>query len=167
MKRPHASLQFFTLRVLLYLIPGIASGLAALVALLEASHVTVVLAGLTLLLVALGFAGPPVVDWLRGREASELAQVQLATSREREQDGLRAVQLRDHFEPRGRGILPSQVRDGSFFTGRVKILSELSGWFGQADTADYRARVVTGGPGSGKSAVLGRLVGLANSAFAQ
>ena len=78
------------------------------------------------------------------------------------QAGLEAAQLRDHFGPRARGILPSQVRDGSYFTGRVKVLGELSGWLAQSDTVDYRARVITGAPGSGKSAVLGRLIGLAN-----
>ena len=35
------------------------------------------------------------------------------------------------------------------------------GWLAQSDGTDYRARVVTGAPGSGKSAVLGRLIGLA------
>lgn len=64
--------------------------------------------------------------------------------------------------PGGRGILPSSVRSGSYFTGRVRVLTELAGWLGGTGGADARARVVTGGPGSGKSAVLGRLVWLAD-----
>ena len=155
------NVQFFTVRVLPYLIPGLATGIAALVALLSASHITVPLAGLTILLVALGFAGPPIVDGLRSRGAPQRAQAELAVRRRQEQADLRAAQLRDHFEPRGRGILPTQMRDGSYFTGRVRILGELSSWL-SPDAADCRARVVTGGPGSGKSAVLGRLVGLAD-----
>jgi hypothetical protein len=99
---------------------------------------------------------PDLVGWLGerknepGRHGAE------------EQAGLETAQLRDHFGPRARGILPSQVRDGSYFTGRVKVLGELTGWLARSDTADYRARVITGAPGSGKSAVLGRLIGLAN-----
>jgi hypothetical protein len=94
---------------------------------------------------------PDLVSWLRERKGKPSPHSALA-----------AVQLRDHFEPRARGILPSQVREGSYFTGRVKVLGELSGWLAQSDGTDYRARVVTGAPGSGKSAVLGRLIGLAS-----
>jgi WD40 repeat protein len=54
------------------------------------------------------------------------------------------------------------VRSGSYFTGRVRVLGELAGWLGNTSDADARARVVTGGPGSGKSAVLGRLLWLAD-----
>ena len=94
---------------------------------------------------------PDLIGWLRDRKDKPAPRFTLA-----------AAQLRDHFEPRARGILPSQVREGSYFTGRVKVLKELSSWVAQSDSTDYRARVVTGAPGSGKSAVLGRLIGLAS-----
>lgn len=60
-----------------------------------------------------------------------------------------------HFEPRGRGV--EHVHDpGSYFTGRTHALdvvrARLSGPGGRGPPA------VTGAPGSGKSAVLGRIV---------
>ncbi|MEU6485872.1 caspase family protein [Streptomyces sp. NPDC046887] len=63
--------------------------------------------------------------------------------------------LRSHFEPRGRGV--EHVHDpGSYFTGRAAALTRLrehlSGPGGRG------ALAVTAAPGSGKSAVLGRLV---------
>jgi WD40 repeat protein len=94
---------------------------------------------------------PDIISWLRERKDKPAQHSTLADA-----------QLRDHFEPRARGILPSQVREGSYFTGRVKVLGELFSWLAQSDGADYRARVITGAPGSGKSAVLGRLIGLAS-----
>ena len=77
-------------------------------------------------------------DWLRRRHAAELAE---------------------YWGPKARGVeVAAQV--GWYFTGRGAALAELSGWL--ADPAvDTRLRVVTGDPGSGKSAVLGRLVTLA------
>ncbi|MFG2292961.1 caspase family protein [Streptomyces sp. NPDC048603] len=63
--------------------------------------------------------------------------------------------LAAHFDPRGRGV--EHVHDpGSYFTGRERALAavraHLSGAGGRAPL------VVTADPGSGKSAVLGRLV---------
>ncbi|MGW1988919.1 caspase family protein [Embleya sp. NPDC001921] len=60
-----------------------------------------------------------------------------------------------HFEPRGRGV--EHVHDpGSYFTGRTRALdvvrARLGGPGGRGPLA------VTGAPGSGKSAVLGRIV---------
>ncbi|MYX38999.1 MULTISPECIES: caspase family protein [unclassified Streptomyces] len=66
-----------------------------------------------------------------------------------------ASDLSSHFEPRGRGV--EHVHDpGSYFTGRERALrvarAHLEG------DEQGRALVVTADPGSGKSAVLGRLV---------
>lgn len=66
-----------------------------------------------------------------------------------------APDLTSHFDPRGRGV--EHVYDpGSYFTGRAHALdvlrAHLSGPGGRS------ALVVTAAPGSGKSAVLGRLV---------
>ncbi|MGP8297651.1 caspase family protein [Streptomyces inhibens] len=69
--------------------------------------------------------------------------------------GFDASDLTSHFDPRGRGV--EYVHDpGSYFTGRAHALdvlrAHLSGPGGRS------ALVVTAAPGSGKSAVLGRLV---------
>jgi WD40 repeat protein len=66
-----------------------------------------------------------------------------------------------HWGPRSRGV-QLEGQQGWFFTGRTRALRELVSWLGQDDR---RARVVIGGPGSGKSAVLSRLVTLADSAY--
>ncbi|MFF4185098.1 caspase family protein [Streptomyces sp. NPDC001691] len=66
-----------------------------------------------------------------------------------------------HFDPRARGVeYVGEV--GSYFTGRVAALAELARWLSNP-SHDRRARVVTGGPGSGKSALLGRLLYLADT----
>jgi len=65
-----------------------------------------------------------------------------------------------HWSPRSRGVERHSSR-GSFFTGRRRAMKELSDWLATGP-ADGRVRVVTGGPGSGKSAVLARLAVLAD-----
>ena len=71
-----------------------------------------------------------------------------------------------HWLPNARGAWPS---DGNVwhFSGRYKILGELRQWLmapGQAGEGpeDTRIRLLLGMPGSGKSAILGRLVVLAD-----
>ncbi|MER5730696.1 caspase family protein [Streptomyces sp. NPDC002138] len=64
-----------------------------------------------------------------------------------------------HFGPRGRGVEYAS-EPGDWFTGRARALATLAGWL-RDPAHDARARVVTGDPGSGKSAVLGRLLTLA------
>jgi hypothetical protein len=65
--------------------------------------------------------------------------------------------MREHFEPRGRGVLPTQLREGSYFTGRTAVLSDLASWLHHQGDG-RRCLVLTGSPGSGKSAVLVRLM---------
>lgn len=63
--------------------------------------------------------------------------------------------LVSHFEPRGRGV--EHVHDlGSYFTGRARALREARAHL--AGEGHGGLLVVTADPGSGKSAVLGRLV---------
>ncbi|MFB7708962.1 caspase family protein [Streptomyces sp. NPDC056105] len=65
-----------------------------------------------------------------------------------------------HFDPRSRG-LENTGELGDYFTGRVLALEELAGFLTTCDANhDRKARVVTGDPGSGKSALLGRLLTL-------
>ncbi|MEU1850551.1 caspase family protein [Streptomyces sp. NPDC019990] len=64
----------------------------------------------------------------------------------------------DHFMPRGRGVAhPSEPDD--LFTGRVQALTAVADWL-SAPRADEGPLVVTGSPGSGKSALLGRVLAL-------
>jgi hypothetical protein len=78
--------------------------------------------------------------WLRRRHAAELAE---------------------YWEPKARGVEVA-AQAGWYFTGRQAALAELSGWLADP-AADTRLRVLTGDPGSGKSAVLGHLVTLADT----
>jgi WD40 repeat protein len=68
--------------------------------------------------------------------------------------------LREHFGPRSRGV-EIDTQPGWFFTGREQALTELVTWLADP-RGDTRSRVVTGDPGSGKSAILGYLVALAD-----
>nr|WP_272918606.1 caspase family protein [Streptomyces sp. HUCO-GS316] len=70
-------------------------------------------------------------------------------------------QTRGHFGPRGRGLEHVGQR-GDYFTGRTAALNALASWL-QSDRHDRKAQVVTGDPGSGKSALLGRLLTLTDA----
>jgi WD40 repeat protein len=61
-----------------------------------------------------------------------------------------------HWGPRSRGVNPDLATDSWLFTGRQRALSDLRVWL-QNDQGS-QMRVVTGAPGTGKSALLGRLV---------
>ena len=82
-------------------------------------------------------------DWLRRRHAAELAE---------------------YWGPKARGVEVA-AQAGWYFTGRRAALAELSRWLADPAT-DTRLRVVTGDPGSGKSAVLGRLITVADTSRA-
>ncbi|MFH8737213.1 caspase family protein [Streptomyces sp. NPDC017964] len=65
-----------------------------------------------------------------------------------------------HFDPRSRGLEHAGDR-GDYFTGRARALADLTTFLTTPDADhDRKARVVTGDPGSGKSALLGRLLTL-------
>lgn len=61
-----------------------------------------------------------------------------------------------HWDSKARGV-DDPAMPGDYFVGRQAALQVLTDWL-QAKGGDRRARVVTGKPGSGKSAILGRLV---------
>ena len=65
-------------------------------------------------------------------------------------------EIEAHWDPRARGVQRA-YEEGSYFTGRVAALRELVAWM-SSPAGDGRVRIVTGAPGSGKSAVLARLV---------
>ncbi|MFF4316881.1 hypothetical protein [Streptomyces sp. NPDC001507] len=72
-------------------------------------------------------------------------------------------ELVEHFSPRGTGR-QAVGETGHYFTGRVNVLRRLAGWLRGENDRDARVFVVTGPPGVGKSAVLGRLVTLSDDA---
>jgi WD40 repeat protein len=72
-------------------------------------------------------------------------------------------ELASHWSPKARGVERDANR-GWYFTGRTQVLRELAAWL-VSGQADGRIRVVIGGPGSGKSAVLARLVTLADPRY--
>ncbi|MGW2379560.1 caspase family protein [Streptomyces sp. NPDC001658] len=74
-----------------------------------------------------------------------------------------AQDLADHFGPRSRGV-EFESEHGLYFSGRTRVLTELTEWL-TAEEGDGRGRVVTGRPGCGKSAVLGRVVALSDSSY--
>jgi WD40 repeat protein len=75
-----------------------------------------------------------------------------------ELDGrVQRARLSAHFEPRARGVEPFGTLLGWYFCGRVRALTELVGWLVDRPPEDPRTRLVVGAPGSGKSAILGRL----------
>ncbi|WP_280883479.1 ATP-binding protein [Streptomyces pseudovenezuelae] len=70
-----------------------------------------------------------------------------------------------HWLPRARGMdpyEPAAAPETGYFTGRTRALSELAEWLNAPPASDRRIRVVTGSPGSGKSAVLARTALLAD-----
>ncbi|WP_329579644.1 hypothetical protein OG500_12165 [Kitasatospora sp. NBC_01250] len=65
-------------------------------------------------------------------------------------------EARQHWHPRARGVSTGAER-GHRFSGRTAVLRAIAAWL--TDTNPPRqAQVLTGRPGSGKSAVLGRVV---------
>lgn len=75
-------------------------------------------------------------------------------------NGIRAQTLAGHWDPRSRGVASGR-ESGWFFTGRARAMCEAVGWLSKRGTGD--GLVVTGGPGSGKSALLARLVTLSDA----
>ncbi|KAB2352598.1 ATP-binding protein [Actinomadura rudentiformis] len=67
-----------------------------------------------------------------------------------------------HFAPRARGVEYPTER-GSYFVGRQRAISELTEWLTSAGHT-WRSVVVTGAPGSGKSALLGHLLSRSRAA---
>jgi WD40 repeat protein len=65
-----------------------------------------------------------------------------------------------HFELAARGIEVGE--EGWFFSGRRHLLKQLVDWL---KSAEHGVRIITGPPGGGKSAVLGRLATLSDEEF--
>lgn len=65
-----------------------------------------------------------------------------------------------YWSPRARGVETSS-RLGNYFTGRTNLVRRLVDWL-EREPPDGRVRVLTGHPGSGKSAVIAHLAGLSD-----
>ncbi len=82
--------------------------------------------------------------------AGEIALAQWGWTLARDPEGVR------HWRPRARGVSIDSER-GWRFRGRTAALRKIVAWLDRA-VLDRRVLVVTGSPGVGKSAVLGRIV---------
>jgi WD40 repeat protein len=81
--------------------------------------------------------------------------------RRRGRPALLRADVREHFMLKFRGI-DTAGDDGYFFRGRVATLRSIVQWLRTEDSGMF---VVTGPPGSGKSALLGRLAVLADASY--
>lgn len=66
--------------------------------------------------------------------------------------------LASHWDPRSRGV-ESASQKHDFFSGRKAVMDDLIGWLRETEVS---SRVLTGWPGSGKSALLARVVMLSD-----
>ena len=89
--------------------------------------------------------------------AGEVALQQWGWTLDRDPEGVR------HWRPRARGVSIDSER-GYRFRGRAAALHRIVSWLDRAEP-DRRVLVVTGSPGVGKSAVLGRIVTTADAAI--
>ena len=84
------------------------------------------------------------------RSAGEVALAEWGWSLQADPESVR------HWGPRARGMTINSER-GYRFRGRTEALQEINRWLTR-EVSDRRVLVVTGSPGVGKSAVLGRVV---------
>ena len=89
--------------------------------------------------------------------AGEVALAQWGWALDRDPEGAR------HWQPRARGVSIDSER-GWRFRGRVAALERIISWLDRPQP-DRQVLVVTGSPGVGKSAVLGRVVTTADAAI--
>jgi WD40 repeat protein len=75
---------------------------------------------------------------------------------------LRRPDLLAHWSPRARGV-GLQTDSGDFFEGRHSVLRAVVSWLDEPKATG--SRIITGGPGSGKSAVLARLALLSDPQY--
>ncbi|MES4891781.1 caspase family protein [Streptomyces sp. NPDC096012] len=99
----------------------------------------------------LGLEGEQPAFLPNPRFRRELLDLDLMLQDQLRQADLRAEELRNRFVPATQ-----------WFTGRHRALSELAQWLNEPGDDD-RARVVTGNPGSGKTALLGLLTTLSDA----
>jgi WD40 repeat protein len=71
-------------------------------------------------------------------------------------------ELQTFWSPTSRGV-ETELHRGWYFTGRERVLRVLSEWLN--DPTDDRTRVITGRPGSGKSAIIAKIVTLSDPEF--
>jgi len=65
--------------------------------------------------------------------------------------------LLTHWDPRSRGVAVGAER-GRYFTGRTTVLGDIDSWLTAPGSEGSSVKVITGDPGSGKSAVLGQFI---------
>lgn len=97
------------------------------------------------------------LDRWSAEAAGEEALAQWGWTLDRDPEGAK------HWRPRARGVSSDSER-GWRFRGRVAALQRITSWMDRP-RPDRRVLVVTGSPGVGKSAVLGRVVTTADAAI--
>ncbi|MBP2706320.1 trypsin-like peptidase domain-containing protein [Microbispora sp. RL4-1S] len=97
------------------------------------------------------------LDRWSAAEAGEQALAAWGWTLERDPEGAR------HWRPRARGV-SADSESGHRFQGRTRALREIADWL-EHPSPRRRPLVVTGSPGAGKSAVLGRIVTTADPSF--
>jgi hypothetical protein len=93
------------------------------------------------------------------RNLHQIPQAQFGATVEEIHLAVERSEYVSHWNPVSRGV-EFATQSGDFFTGRDRVMTELARWL--SDPADNRARVVTGAPGCGKSAILSRIVTTTN-----
>ena len=74
------------------------------------------------------------------------------------------VEVESHFDPASRGVLVGER--GSYFMGRAEELTQIVKWLKRpSDTSEQDLLIITGSPGSGKSALLSRVIALSDPAL--
>ncbi len=114
----------------------------------------------------IGLSGeiPPFLP--NAKHSSRLSHTDMALQQAAEwdeQDKKRDVELRTRLLRRAMGHR-DEDRVGWWFSGRHRALEDITGWLGELPD-DRPALVVTGGPGSGKTAVLGLLAAVSDPEY--
>ena len=105
-------------------------------------------------------AGDGAADFIPNPRLNRyLLNLDLQTQALQRQRAARSAEERDHVLPRAQGLdhASSETDDLWMFTGRHQALHDVSAWLGSRPGDGPATMVVTGNPGSGKSALLARL----------
>ncbi|WP_405958493.1 caspase family protein [Streptomyces phaeochromogenes] len=115
-------------------------------------------------LTLVGLSGEPPAFLANPRRNSSLTGVDLAIQHAAEFDAQaerRTIELTTRLLMRAMGSSDPRLQNW-WFSGRRRVLGDLAAWLGDPGADDAICRVVTAGPGSGKTAVLGLIAVLSH-----
>jgi WD40 repeat protein len=78
--------------------------------------------------------------------------------------GITVDEFINYWSPNSRGV-EFEHDLGNYFTGRKKIINDLTDWLNNPN--DHRARIITGKAGVGKSAILSRIIMISNTTISE